>query len=717
MRPWFLGAVCLAGVASTAPVHAEDTPASVKELDAVAQWLTAKKVSKCTERCFVLSKLELGGSVETGALTFQLTGTALADHPVAVPLFGPPNKVRLEGVTDGDQPAAVGFEGDHYFVMTRGGEGGRFTVKGRLYLEGDRALSIPGPLNVLDAHLEKGRVVEGARLSGLTATTIHFDSGKAEEGASAPVFQLSRAIRVQRETSFEYRLVLRSGADLGVVRLPLTLGEKVIDVVGSAGWKVEANELVLPTAGKNATFTITGTLADAQKTLTPDPRSPYEWWLVESDAEHRVTAENDEGSAAQLDATESPIPRTQPTARLFLAKKGQHLAVSVQTLAVAESLGAVIREHHRTVVLTARGDLVGDETFAYENNGLDHLPVVPAGLPIFQATDGLGERIMRRDPALAEILLPLRKGVHVGRLQTVSESKLGLFAGVLELGPSSMPLTASRASLQVGLPADVHPLLALGGDHAVWLVGPGGLVALLVAAVLASLAFAKNRDRGLATVGLAGVYALSPPAFAAVAFASLVALALAFCARAFAGATRTRALVGVGAGAAFAVLFAVVAFGARSFEGGAPRTEQTVAYRPTPTAGDSPTSGQSGLKADEKKPDDGKNTKDATEKPPVDALGNWQSNMHAGGLVQGVQPVALPLPSAARWVTVARELVPQDRPLRVRIYYVTSTVLAPLVALWLACLASLAFVHRRVWWTFLAGLRARPAATAPTPAE
>lgn len=62
--------------------------------------------------------------------------------------------------------------------------------------------------------------------------------------------------------------------------------------------------------------------------------------------------------------------------------------------------------------------------------------MVPAGLPIFQATDGLGERIMRRDPALAEILLPLRKGVHVGRLQTVSESRLGLFAGVLELGLS-----------------------------------------------------------------------------------------------------------------------------------------------------------------------------------------------------------------------------------------------------------------------------------------
>ncbi len=44
----------------------------------------------------------------------------------------------------------------------------------------------------------------------------------------------------------EYRLVMRSGSDLGVVRLPLAFGEKVLDVAGASGFRVEGGNWCCP---------------------------------------------------------------------------------------------------------------------------------------------------------------------------------------------------------------------------------------------------------------------------------------------------------------------------------------------------------------------------------------------------------------------------------------------------------------------------------------
>lgn len=96
--------------------------------------------------------------------------------------------------------------------------------------------------------------------------------------------------------------------------------------------------------------------------------------------------------------------------------------------------------------------------------------------------------------------------------------------------------------------------------------------------------------------------------------------------------------------------------------------------------------------------------------------GNFATNHYATGIVQGVQPVALPLPSAARWVVVGRELVPRDRPLAVRIYYVTTAALAPALALWLGCFAALAFFHRETFRRLVAALRERLAHKPAPPA-
>src|SRR5262249_670709 len=152
----------------------------------------------------------------------------------------------------------IGFEGDHYFVHTAAR---RFLVKGSLFLDGDLALIIPGPLNTLEADVTAGAMVEGPRLSGLSAATVHFSREGPTQPAGPVVFQLSGAIRVTREIGFSYQLVMRSAADLGVVRLPLSFGEKVLDVTGAAGWRIEGGELVLSTSGRNAEMTIAGTLA------------------------------------------------------------------------------------------------------------------------------------------------------------------------------------------------------------------------------------------------------------------------------------------------------------------------------------------------------------------------------------------------------------------------------------------------------------------------
>jgi hypothetical protein len=78
-----------------------------------------------------------------------------------------------------------------------------------------------------------------------------------------------------------------------------------------------------------------------------------------------------------------------------------------------------------------------------------------------------------------------------------------------------------------------------------------------------------------------------------------------------------------------------------------------------------------------------------------DVLGQENGRIVVNGVAQGVAPVALPLPAYERSVVVSRELVTRDRPLTVKVVYLTSAGLAPLVGLWLACAAWLARLHIR----------------------
>jgi len=702
------------------------------ELESVATWLAQHKASHaCADHCFVLTRLELTGAADTG-MAFSLEGAVLADSPAPIPLFGPPTHARVDKVTDNGKPAAVGFEGDHWYVVTAPG---RFVVKGTLVIDGDLALTIPGPLDALDAELSRGRVVEGAHLSGLQGMTVHFDrAATATPAAEPPVFQLSRAVRIGREITFEYHLVLRSGLDLGVVRLPLAYGEKVLDVQGSTGWNVQGNELVLPTAGRSASMVITGTLAAVGK-FEPDARSSYEWWLVESDAEHRVSVT---GDARQVDASESPIGRTQPSARLSLVGRGQHVEVTVQPLVSTEVLAAVVRSHERTLVLTTRGDLVADDTLVYENNGIDWLSLPPTGRAVFLGTDGHAERVMRQsDDPTADVLVPLRVGSHNVRMQSVSNASIGALGGILAVPVPPHALTTSRARATIGLPSDVHPLAVLGGDSTwlAWCATDG--LALAVSVGIAIAALRGRTRRVVGAVALEGLWLASPIAWELVVGAGAIALAAWLSARLLGRTLRVVAWSGL---ALAAFILGIGSFGsmraaahhdgwAQGDQGGEVTRSATVttvpvdapaAAREVPaTPEPSPVAGQvaQGVVADgEFRGMDKLEAKQGSRGYAFGGdIGNFNGRLALGGITQGVAPVALTLPGYARSVTVTRELVTKERPFTPSVVYVTTTGLAPLVALWLVSVAWLAWAHRREGARLVRSIRER-LSRAPSPA-
>ena len=680
--------------AETKPEATEKPPVTTApagwagELDALSKWIAQRdNAGKCAARCFVLERLRLSGSVGEGPLDFELTGRVLADGAVDIPLFGPPKDVRLEDVTENDKDAAIGFEQDRYFLHT---SARKFTLKGKLILGTDLALAIPGPLNTLESNFAAGAVVEGSRVSGLSNATIHLSRQEKAVEAGPTVFQLSRAVRVGRETTFEYRLVMRSGKDLGVVRLPLSLGEKVLDVTGASGFRIEEGELVLPTSGRSAEMTITGTLAKLES-MAVDTRSPYEWWLVESDPEHRVIVS---GDARQVDSAESPIPRTQPTSRLFLLQKGQKLSANVTTLAAVDALAAVVQSHYRTVVLTARGDVVSDDQLNYENNGVDYLAYDPGGRPIYLATAGKAERIMRQGNESQEILIPLKTGSQNVRTQSLTQAGWKSFVGSVEIPMPSYALTASQVNLTVGLPMGYFPLALLGGDRPKWAVEGSDVFAagfgfvVGAAAVRPGAETSPRRVRGiriLAGILLATLWFLWQPGFT-LTLVGLGLLALIWLVGRFVkGPARVAATLVLLGGLGLLLLLFTFAATQR-----APMKSANVDYEPSRAA--APAS-----------------TAEAPKSEMDGRTGNWMGGKE-GGVLQGVTPVPLPLPSYRHSMYSTRELVTKDRPFHPVMFYMTESVALPIGLLWLAGLGVLVRAHWRRLMDAYAAIKAKLAA-------
>jgi len=606
----------------------------------------------CTENCFVLSHLDLRGAVD-GTMSFELQGSVRAKEETKIPLFGPPGQVHVSDVTIDGARANLMFDSENYFLFTSARS---FTLRGKIALGSDWILSVPGPLVSLDAHLTKGKLVEGDKQSGILAAILHFDPmiEGDEENANAkpkvpPVFRLSRALRVGRDTTFVYRLTASQGTDLGTIRLPLKHGEKVQDAQGSTGWTVEGNELLLPTTGKEADITISGTLAKPSS-FTPDDRSAYEWVLVEADPEHRVATG---GDGKLVETSQSPIPPTMPGARVYLLQRGQHLEIEARSLVRGDVLAAVARSHSRFVALTGAGELISDEVITYENNGLDHLAVTPAGKAVYLSNDSSPLRILKDDESSKDVLVPVATGSHRLRVQTMSNVTIWPLAGALSIPPSTYPLSTSTVETTVGLPADVHPIAVFGGDRVRWGFGRGDLFAVMLGIGLACFGFRTNKTRAIGALATAGLWFVSHDGFV-VAAGALGVVGSIFLASRFLRGTRLFVAGGFILSAGMLIARGVLA------------SDATV-----DTSRDM-----------------------LVEKPTLPS----PESSYGGGLrstsPNDITPVSLSFPTSERYVLSSRQVVSQERPFVPRIVYVTSTLVGFLHLAWLALVGVLVFTHR-----------------------
>jgi hypothetical protein len=395
---------------------------------------------------------------------------------------------------------------------------------------------------------------------------------------------------------------------------------------------------------------------------------------LESDPEHRVVVR---GDARQIDAAESPIPRTQPTARLYLLQRGKHIDADVQTLVGSEVLAAVVSFHSRNIVLTRNGDLVMDDQVSYENNGIDYLPFSPGGRAIYLATDDHAERIMHGPHGATELLVPLRTGGHSTRVQSLASLSVARPWGRVALPEATHPLTTSRTQLVLGLPHQVYPVALLGGDQPVWFLDIQDLVALVVAAFLAFFTLRGGLRQVIGTLCLGGAWFVAPWLYV-VAIVAIVGIgALWLCFKLLRGTPRIVAIVAVVTATSIGGLIAIGAV----FLGRA-------------GSGDSISQSVSGSAARNDEGGSGyrSNVSDLSSAPRSGTLTGQQAE---GGVLQGVLPVALPLPHFQRSVSTTRELVTRQRPFRPVLVYVTDVVVLSLLGVWLFLLAALGHLHRR----------------------
>lgn len=612
--------------------------------------------AECASDCWVLSKLTLRGAVG-GDVAFELTGGVRSKEEQRIPLFGPPSDVRLDDVSLDGGRAAITFDSDRYYVLT---SARAFTLRGRIKLGADQLLRVEGPVMAVDAYLTKGRLVEGDKLSGISSAVLHFDSAAESDDARTtkpkepPVFRLSRAIRFGRETTFLYRLFTSQSTELGTVRLPLRFGEKIKEVQGSTGWIVDGETLLLPTTGREVELTIAGVLpaTDTLRKFSPDDRSVYEWWMVEADPEHRVWTS---GDAKLVETTQSPIPPSMPDAHVFLVQRSQVLEVTAKSLIRGEALAAVARTARRFVAITANGEVITDESVAFENNGLDNLMLLPAGRPMYLSTDAVSQPLLHVEAGQKEILVPFRPGPHSFRVQSLDNMRIWPLAGVLRVPASSYPLATSFANVTVGLPDTLRPIAVVGGDQTQWAFGKADLVAMLLGTVVAALAFRTKRTRILGALATAALWFVSHQAFVLGASVLFVAGSVFLILRFVRGNWRIGA---VGAALVVALLGGRWAM----LSDAATDARDIFAERPSLPMPEASVAAIA--------PDGSLDTK------------------------VGIRPVSMSFPLSDHYVQTGRQLVTQGKPFTPQVFFVTSTLVDILHCAWFLLVAMLVWAHK-----------------------
>jgi hypothetical protein len=361
-------------------------------------------------------------------------------------------------------------------------------------------------------------------------------------------------------------------------------------------------------------------------------------------------------------------------------QRGQGLEVEARSLVRGDVLAAVARAHQRHVAITGRGELISDESIRYDNNGLDHVMVTPAGKPMYVSTDASAQRILHTEAGARDIVVPVRAGTHLLRVQSLAEARLPPLVGVVAIPSTTYPLATSSAEITIGLPEGVHPLAVLGGDRTRWGFARADLIAAALGIALACFGFRKHKARALASVCTVGLWFVSREAFVVAAAGLFLAGGIFLASRFLRGAWLMVAASALTASALLGGRF-VLGSDATAEPAREMFVERPELPRPEVSGGSTPT--------------------------------------FSGDPKTDITPVSLSFPSSERYVQTSRQLVSSERPFVPRVVYVTAAFVGVLYAAWLALMGLLVWEHRERLVALKAkieGRLARRPALSPDPA-
>jgi hypothetical protein len=261
--------------------------------------------------------------------------------------------------------------------------------------------------------------------------------------------------------------------------------------------------------------------------------------------------------------------------------------------------------------------------------------------------------------------------------------------------------------VRLGLPAFVYPVAFLGGDRSEWFLDPGDFVATAIAAAVAWLALRGWQRRVLGAAALGGLWFIAEPLF--VAAIGLVVMAAFFwmLGRLLTGKKLLLALAVLVMGGGFILLVALVGvamtpkFRAAHVDEPMPASAPAVQAPEESSRDQAAESGGGAVRKD----DALKGGRAKSEA--YDRRGNFMAQDAAGGVLEGVTPVALTLPQYERSVYATRELVTRERPFRPVLVYATAWAVWALGIGWLLCIAALVRIYRPALLTFSERIRAR----------
>lgn len=648
----------------------------VWQIEEFAKWLIRSRdlivrPSACRDFCFVINNITFYGSLENNEINFILKGHLTTEFEALVPLFGQPQRVFLQNVTINNTPAIIGFDNkDFYYCRTSDRD---FTIRGQLSFFNETSFTVVGPVNTLINEVSDARIAQGNNLSGLKNRLIHFESTKIEpivvdRPEIQPLFQINRAIRISNDITFEYFVHIRSASEISNYIIPMDNSETVLQVTGTRDYKIEDGRIIINSPQKTLNIRITGTLKNLRN-LSMDERSNYEWWLIESDPQHKVNVTT---QGKQIDSSESPMPRVMSLSRLYFLSKGNTISIEYQKLQSLEALAVLIHSHTRRIIWTKDGDIIARDSFVYENSGVDYLIFDTLAKPIYLEVNQTAQRLFSFEgiPDTA-VMLPLLKGRHSAVLQSLGWKRISPFFGHFPVPAPEHSLTISKASLEFGIPKNIIPLYFSEGDGFINPFSSFDIFIFIVLLLLCIIIHKKNSLRLFSIISFTGLYAVFGGFFIIVIILAFLAKLLFYLKNRY---SKNTFILIIGASFLLLILIFIYSLVLPVFF-----SKATTAY----------TDASHYAMESQVAPPPPSRARSMAESERVgqvhveyDAIRREERVLSESSIIEGAIPVELPMPGFSRLLRAEKELITRERPMKAKLYYTTDNVLVLLYIIW-----------------------------------